>query len=149
MEERDSSKDPLARLIMDHEEVSEHLEILEEILNFLGEKEVWSKIKLLENFFKRNVTDHFEFEEKTIFPAILSGTITAETIKLILELQGEHGRILKELEGFRKIISENTVPLNKEASLRLKAAGKEVMHSLLRHASKEDEKLLPILKRKS
>ena len=149
MEERKKSEDPLARLIMDHEEVSEHLEVLKEIMDFLSKKEAWSKIKLLENFFKRNVVDHFKFEEKMVFPTILSGTTSAETVKLILELQGEHGRILKELEGFRKIISENTVPLNKEASLKLKAAGEEVICSLLEHASKEDEKLLPILKRKS
>ncbi len=139
--------DPLKRLIRDHEDVSEYLEDLEEILGFLHEEETWSNIKPIEKFFKQNVISHFKFEEETVFPVILSRCATPESTKLILELQKEHRSILKELEEFQRIISENTFPLDEETNTRLNVVGREILDSLLVHTSKEDDKLLPILKK--
>ena len=139
--------DPLKRLIKDHEEVSEYLENFEEILGFLYKKETWRKIKPVEDFFKRNVISHFEFEEKIVFPAILSGAATPKSVKLILELHKEHETILRELKEFGKIISENTIPPDKEGKLKLNAVGKRIIDSLLKHAAKEDDNLLPILEK--
>ena len=139
--------DPLVRLIEDHEDVSEYLENLEEVLGFLHEEETWSKIKPIEDFLKRNLVEHFEFEEKIVFPAILSGCATPESIKLILELQREHGIMLKGFEEFQKITSENVLPLDKETNVRLNVVGRDIIDSLLAHASKEDDELLPILKK--
>ncbi|HIE27477.1 TPA: hemerythrin domain-containing protein [Candidatus Poribacteria bacterium] len=141
---RDS--ETLMKLINDHEDVSEYLEVLEEILGFLHEEEAWSQVKQIEDFFKR-VISHFEFEEKTVFPGVLSEYATSETIKLILELQKEHGIILKELEEFQKIISENTIPLDKEMNARLNVVGRGIIDRFLTHASKEDDELLPILQK--
>lgn len=149
MKQEDKWVDPLKRLIKDHEEVSEYLENLEEILGFLYQRKAWNKIKPIEDFFKRNVISHFEFEEKIVFPAILSRVATPESVKLILELQVEHGTILKELEEFRKIISGHVLPLDKETNVKLSLTGRRIIDSLLRHASKEDDKLLPIVKKNS
>lgn len=137
--------DPLKRMIKDHIEVSEHLENLQELFGLLLTEEGWSNIKSVEDFFERNVVSHFEFEEKVVFPAILLKATTEESVKLILELQKEHGVILKELEGFRKIVSESNFPLSKETNEILKTAGREIRDNLLRHAMKEDKELLPIL----
>ncbi len=147
MKQEDERVDPLKRLIKDHEEVSEYLENFKEILGFLHNGEAWKKIKPIENFFKKNVRSHFEFEEKIIFPTILLEAATPESIKLILELQREHGSILKELEEFQNIVSKSTVPLDKEMSDRLNVVGRVIIDSILLHASKEDDKLLPILRK--
>jgi len=147
MERTDEWVDPLKRLIKDHTEVSEHLENLEELLGILLEEEGWTNIKRIENFFERNVIGHFEFEEKKIFPALLLESSTPQLIKLILELQREHGIILKELEEFRKIVSENTIPLDEETHKRLNVAGRTIRDDLLRHSLKEDKELLPILEK--
>lgn len=147
MKQEDEWVDPLKRLIKDHEDVSEYLESLREILGFLDNREAWSKVKPIENFFERNLIDHFEFEEKTVFPAILSRAATPESTKLILELQREHGSILKELEEFQKIISESTIPLDREMNARLNIVGRKIIDSLLLHASREDDELLPVLKK--
>ena len=143
----DNWVDPLRRLIKDHKDISEYVDNAEEILGLLLDEEAWSKIKPIEDFFKQRVIEHFGFEEKIVFPAILSGCATPESIKLILELQREHGIILKELEEFLKIISENTIPLDKETNTRLNVVGREIMDSLIVHASKEDDELLPILQK--
>ncbi len=139
--------DPLKRLLNYHEEVSEYVENLGEILALRYAKEDWNKIRRIENFFGRNVTDHFAFEEKIIFPAILSGVATPESKTLILELRKEHKVMLKELQEFRNIISAGTISLEEKAKVRLNVVGERIMDSLLRHASKEDDKLLPILKK--
>lgn len=84
----DERVDPLKRLIKDHEEVSEYVENLEEILGFLHEKEAWDKIRPIENFFKRNVISHFAFEEKNSFSCYL--------------VRGGHPRIHKIDSGITK-----------------------------------------------
>ncbi|HUU49946.1 MAG TPA: hemerythrin domain-containing protein [Nitrospinota bacterium] len=147
MSRTDEWVDPLKRLIKDHSEVSEHLENLEELLGILLEEEGWTNIKRIEDFFERSVISHFEFEEKKIFPPILLESPTLESVKLILELQREHGIILKELEEFRKIVSENTIPLDEETNKRLNVAGRTIRDNLLRHSLKEDKELLPILEK--
>jgi len=143
----DNWVDPLERFIKDHKDVSEYLGNLEEILGLLYEEKAWSELTAIRDFFKRNVIAHFRFEEEVIFPAILSKCATPESIKLILELQREHGAILKELEEFQKIISESAIPLDKEVSERVNVVGRKIIDSILPHASKEDDKLLPILEK--
>ena len=147
MKEVDEWIDPLKRLINDHEKVSEYVENLGEILVLRYEKEDWNKVRRVENFFGRHVIDHFGFEEKIIFPAILSRIGTAESTKLILELQKEHKVILEELQEFQNIISVSTIPLEEETNVTLNVVGKRIMDSLLRHASKEDVELLPIVEK--
>lgn len=143
----DNWVDPLERFIKDHKDVSEYLGNLEEILGLLYEEKAWSELTAIRDFFKRNVIAHFRLEEEVIFPAILSKCATPESIKLILELQREHGAILKELEEFQKIISESAIPLDKEVSERVNVVGRKIIDSILPHASKEDYKLLPILEK--
>ena len=147
MKQADEWEDPLKRLINDHENISEYVENLGEMLLLRYEQEDWNKIRRTEKFFKRNVVEHFGFEEKIVFPAILSRIGTAESRKLIAGLQKEHKLISKELEEFRNIISASTIPLEKETSVRLNVVAKRIMDSLLRHASKEDVELLPIVRK--
>ena len=146
MEQENEYVDPLKRLIKDHIDISEYLEFLVEVLGFLLDEEAWIKLKPIEDFFKKNLIEHFEFEEERVFSTILAHAATPEGIKLILELQREHGSILKELEEFQKIISDNTFPLDKGTSTRLNVIGRDIIDSLLAHASKEDDLLVPILK---
>lgn len=142
-----SCRDPLDRLIRDHESTSEYAEDLEKVLGFLHDEEAWRKIQPIDDFFKCNLIEHFNFEEKIIFPAILLKIANTESVKLILELQKEHGSILKELEAFRQIISGAKFPLDKDTAIRLGAVARNIINSLLAHAAKEDENLLPIIEK--
>jgi len=116
-------------------------------LSFLHKDEVWRKIKPIEDFFERSIISHFKFEEEIVFPTILLKDGTPKSIKLILELQREHGSILKELEYFQKIISTNIISLDEENNERLNVLGREIIDSLLTHALKEDDELVPILQK--
>lgn len=147
MKRADNGVDPLERVIKYHKDVSEYVENLEGIMDFLHDEQAWRKVKPIEEFFKRNVIGHFEFEEEMVFSPILSADATAETIKLILELQREHGSILKELEEFQELASEDVSRLDEETYERLNVVGRKVINDLLRHTSKEDDTLLPFLKK--
>ena len=138
--------DPLIRLVKDHENISEFLEDVGE-MDFLHDEEAWRKIRPIEEFFQRHIIHHFEFEEKNVFPAILLKSATLESIKLILELQKEHGVILTKLREFLSITSKKIAPVDKETSAELNSMGRKIIHLLLIHASKEDDKLLPILEK--
>lgn len=139
--------DPLIRLVKDHEKISEFLESVLETRVFLHEEEAWRKIEPIEEYFQRHIIHHFEFEEKKVFPAILLNLATRESIELILELQKEHGVILTKLREFQSIISEKNAPVDKETSAQLNSKGRKIIHLLLAHASKEDDRLIPILEK--
>jgi iron-sulfur cluster repair protein YtfE (RIC family) len=147
MKAKDEYRDPLVRLIEEHETVSEYLENFKEIMDFQYKQISWQRIEPIETFFKRNIISHFEFEEKIVFPVLLSEVATPDIIKLISELEEEHKAILAEIEEFRKIISEHATPPDKETRLRLERVGKKIIDNLLGHAAKEDDKLLPILEK--
>jgi hemerythrin-like domain-containing protein len=139
--------DPLFRLIKEHEKVSEFLEDMREVMSFLHDKEAWSKLKPIEDFFQERIVKHFEFEEKIVFPAILSKAAAPETIKLILELQREHGIILTKLEEFQRIASKSVIPPDEKTEAELNLVARKIIDMLLMHASKEDDHMLPILEK--
>ena len=139
--------DPLVRLIKDHEQVSEFLENIGEVLKFLDDEEAWKKIKPVEAFFQQNIVGHFKFEEEKVFHPLLLKMATSELIKLILDLQREHGIILSKLEEFQRIVSEKASLPDKEINTRLNIVGREIIDILLAHASKEDDELFPIIEK--
>jgi len=147
MKQKNEYVDQLKRLIMDHKDISEHLEVLKEVMGFLFKEEAWIKMKPIEDFFRRNVIEHFEFEETIVFPPVLLRIATPDSIKLILVLQREHGAILKELEEFQKIISKTAFPCDNETSTRLNVVARKIIDNLIAHSSKEDDMLLPILEK--
>ncbi len=144
----------IERFIKDHlKEVSEYSKFLEDTLDLLYEEEIWTRTEPIQSFVKR-VIDHFEFEEKTIFPIVLSSYAMPESIKLVLELQREHGIMLRQLEELQEIMGlRNTPPgdivnLNKEIHTKLvNVVMREIIDNILSHASKEDNELWPILAR--
>jgi iron-sulfur cluster repair protein YtfE (RIC family) len=146
MNQEDEYVDPLKRFIRDHEDVSEQLHILEKVMGFLINEEAWSQIKPVEEFFKQHLVEHFKFEEKAIFAPLLAHTTKPDVIKLILELQKEHGCILNELNEFKKIVEKGDFPLDEDTLKKLNVIGRDIISSLLAHASKEDDLLLPMLK---
>lgn len=140
-------KDLLDKLVNDHEKVSEFVDNLKGILDLIHDKEAWRKIKPIEDFFNKNVTAHFAFEEKNIFPVCLLKFATPETVQLILELQKEHGTISTKLEEFQSIASKKTAPYDEDTISQLNILGRKIFDLLLNHASKEDDNLLPILEK--
>jgi len=79
---------------------------------------------------------------------VLSGIASPESRELIPELQSEHQSILKELEVVQTLASGSS-PRSPDSDMdkRLHAVVRQITDSLLRHASKEDDRLLPIIEK--
>jgi iron-sulfur cluster repair protein YtfE (RIC family) len=144
--ENSKYKDPLERLLKEHVQASEYLDNLDKLLALLLEKDGWSNAKTTEEFFEENILKHFDYEER-LFLALLSENVAPEATKLMLDLTKEHGRILRELEEFRRIISNNTPPFDEATKKRLNTVGRTIREELLRHARKEDVELIPVLEK--
>jgi len=137
--------DPLVRVIKYHEQVSEYLENVKGIMDFLEGEQTWERLNSMEDFFERNIIGHFRFEEKMVFPICLIKAATPKIVSLILELQREHGDMLAKVEEFRRIKSQKDDPLGEKIRTKLEIIGRELFDKLLAHTSKEDDELVPIL----
>lgn len=144
--EQSQYKDPLEKIIKEHVQASEYLHNLDKLLAILLEEEGWSNVKSSEEFFEENILKHFDYEER-LFVALLTENVAPEATQLMLDLVKEHGRILKELEEFRKIIANNTPPFDKATTKRLNTVGRTIRDELLKHAKKEDVELIPVLEK--
>ncbi len=149
MDQQDTQRDPIERIVKSHENISEYVEDLEQVLAILYSSDAWDKIKPIDDFLNKSAVQHFFFEEHSIFPIIRSRLKSPENEKMLEELEKEHKAILNDVTEFRKIASENEYPLDPKQRSKLYAAGKRAIDELLKHASKEDDKLVPILKKNS
>jgi len=147
MNETAGYTDPLLRLIRDHENVSEYVENLEKILQFFYSKEAWEKMKPIETFFRENVVAHFAFEEKVVFHTLLSRLRTPEITKLVDELKKEHAPILELVTEFMKIVSDSASAEDKEARRKLYELSRTIIDRFQEHAAKEDDELVPIIRK--
>ena len=149
MDQQGTHGDPIERIVKSHENISEYVEDLEQVLAILYSSEAWDKIKPIDDFLNRSTVEHFSFEEHSIFPIIRSRLKSPRNDALLEELEREHNAILEDVKEFRKIAADNEYPLDPKQSSKLYAAGKRAIDELLKHASKEDDKLVPILKKNS
>jgi iron-sulfur cluster repair protein YtfE (RIC family) len=138
--------DPIKRLINDHEEVTEYAENLKEMLTILNNPEILDKINSIKGFFDRNLVEHFAFEEDIIFPVIKSKIVTKHTELLIHELLVDHDILKAGLKDFTALFDSSMLSHSNEFLVEMSKIGQGVTERLLRHAAREDDELLPILR---
>lgn len=146
MDREDEWRDPLKRLIEDHEHVSEFLDTMDEIKSLLLDRDNRERFEPIIAFLDRNVVEHFAFEEDVIFPGLLSGEAAPETRELIEELRGEHAEILNDAEKLRNLFSKELPPAQRDLTAGLKELTTSLFDRLLNHSSLEDERLLPVVR---
>ncbi len=139
--------DPMRRIVEYHEAISEYVEDFGEALAILYKTQPSNKTTAMEDFFKRNVIAHFAFEEERIFPIVRAAAQSEEITALVEELVAEHGEMLKDVREFLKLAAENKYPLDRDAQKKLYTLGKSATDALLRHAAKEDERLIPVIRK--
>jgi len=135
----------LLRLEQDHREVLERFSLLtvtlqkteREDVKLLEESEdVGAIFDLLEN----KIPNHFASEEKILFPWLEK--IVPNTKGFISELLSEHEKIRKDSA---ELLRDRSSP--QASPERLANLLKRITESLSAHARKEDEKLLPLVRR--
>ena len=104
-------------------------------------------IERLKEFIDEYLVAHFEFEENELFPIILKIGSQKEKY-LIRELQTEHVQILDEITQFNDLFSSSGYHSKELAQIKeTHWYSKKIIYMVIQHARKEDQELLPILKK--
>ncbi|WP_339137528.1 MAG: hemerythrin domain-containing protein [Candidatus Electrothrix sp. GW3-4] len=134
-------------------EVFEHGKVLEELYFFDNYTKVFSRVSCedylekINTFLDEFVIEHFEFEEKEIFPFILEKCNRYYEEKMIQELRDEHLIILEHVAEFKAQIKPLTSRLNSEIFCKILLLSQPLRREIMSHARKEDEQLLPAIKK--
>ena len=138
--------DRLTREIYEHDNVLEELFLFENYLKVFSLTSSENYIKRIHFFLDEFIVNHFEFEEEEIFPFILKECNSDEK-QFIQQLCDEHAVVLKHVAEFKdKILSYGT-PLDTDKICDILISIQPVMSMIRDHARKEDERLLPAIKK--
>ncbi len=138
--------DPLQVLIDGHDRVSEWLDTMWNAMGLL-EGDTPTDLLQLQAFFRVHVREHFEFEERLVFPALLEADDSPGTRALIEELQADHVRILAACgKLFIDLAWCMTAEDTAEHVRAVKGRARELIEAVLAHAGHEDEALLPLMR---
>lgn len=94
-------------------------------------------------FLKKDLIDHFLFEEQHLFQKMLLLFRSDKLIKSILEIQKEHGIILTKIETLEKLYFSSETLADPDSSLSLDTAVylKKLMEDIKLHAKKEVDEI--------
>ncbi len=147
-ERMNSGKETAVKLKEQHSQISEGIELFRVSLPYMGGKKAYNDIKKVIDFFNQNVVAHFTYEEQNLFNIILAAG-EPEIKQVVKELQQEHIVILGKYNELKDIVLRHGFSFQDE---KVKdgffALSKKIIELILRHARKEDEKLIPWLKSK-
>ncbi len=137
--------DILSDLINYHENVFAYAEEIKKIHKSFSEGSVPKAWRNFYNFYNTDIIQHFEFEEKVVFPAIVGGKKSIAVKEFISNLLFEHidikqdgAKLLKLYTANRETISQDAIPIIEDSLIKFG-------NYCTTHAVKENNKLLPIV----
>ena len=137
--------DPMRTLVEEHQLVSEWLSTMWNAMGLLDGEGPEDLIRL-QAFLRANVREHFEFEERHVFPALLSPDVAPTARVLVNELRREHVEILGDCSRLFSGLSWAMASDDSVDAIRaLKKLTREIIDKILAHAAREDRHLLPLV----
>lgn len=140
--------DKLTEAAQAHGEIFESMTFFKKAMAVVSNQKTPDDIKELNKFFDSHIVAHFQFEEKEIFPFVLTNG-TPEEKHLIRSLQQEHIRLFDKLDQFKDLISKLDSHPEEDEVNKLASLSKEIIEMTLKHGRKEDDELFPLLKERS
>lgn len=142
-----SKKDPLMRLVYDHENISEFVDNYEQIMQLKYFKQDWNSPDTIINFFRHSLTEHIAFEEKKIFPAVIEHSKNQSLAKpLIEDLLKDHDEMKSMLSGVLTQLENMNFPLKESEYSSILDCILPLLEKMQTHAAREDDKLVPLVK---
>ncbi|XOF34332.1 MAG: hemerythrin domain-containing protein [Candidatus Electrothrix sp. YB6] len=138
--------DKLTREAHDHGRIVESMVFFEQFLKTITSNEIPDYTERLHQFFDQYIVQHFSFEEKEVFPILLTKG-DAQDKKLVQELLEDHASILRLLAEFRKIIFSFGPQPNTGQVKKIITSSETMITAVLAHTDKEDKKLFPALRK--
>ncbi|MBN1621890.1 MAG: hemerythrin domain-containing protein [Endomicrobiales bacterium] len=129
-----------------HSQLKEYLDFLKKLEGGIQKHSVWMHIERIEKFMKKDVEEHFKYEEEEVFPGVLQTTENREVKDAVDYLIEEHKRLLAGVEEFESLVYGEVFPLPKAKIEKLNSFLEDFIDSSSKHMLKEEEKILPLLK---
>ncbi|MFH0940569.1 MAG: hemerythrin domain-containing protein [Candidatus Omnitrophota bacterium] len=148
MEKTSKGESPLDKVESEHPVILEEMEVLRELLPYIGNQESFENVKEVMKFIEKTFFAHINYEESRLFSiALVIGEL--EIKQIVRELQIEHIRFFSSYDTLKDIVLKHGFSFEdenvKESFIR---AAMEIIELVLPHARKEDEKLFPYLRTK-
>ena len=127
----------LQQALAHHASISEYVDDFSHAVPWLNEKDITRKINGMRSFLKIHVVDHFDFEDRQIFPQLLQTGSGSERERVI--------RLLQEAGKLNELLMQIDPSDAGEAALLANRSFREFLIKLQKHASQEDNLFLPLL----
>ncbi len=137
--------DPMKRVVEDHAVISEYAELYESLLHLRTDQAAWAKIPETVAVLSNAITRHFLYEETLVFPKLAGHLRQPSVQKLLGLLQAEHDEIRALFQDLKKILRAAQQDPRQLANAKTK--GREMIDLLLTHAAREDDRLIPLIRR--
>ncbi len=90
------------------------------------------------------IMEHFAFEEKHVFPALLTGNSDAQVVQIVTELLLEHGPMVETIQKLNARIYQRSLT---DFTGDLWTAVMDFLSDMVTHAAKEDRLYQAVLER--
>jgi iron-sulfur cluster repair protein YtfE (RIC family) len=87
-----------AKLAQEHKIITDYVIKLNEKLK-AKDKEFFNELNAFMSLLEKDLSRHFEMEEKVFFPAAIMGAAAYETTLMVMQLQKDHGALEKQLQS--------------------------------------------------
>jgi hemerythrin-like domain-containing protein len=99
MSEKKKVNEQFLRLSMEHTLIIEYIGSFEKIIRKSNTAGSFPEFKKVMKVFKKDILDHFNLEERVLFPAALACLTSLEIVDTVLSLQKEHGYLERDLDS--------------------------------------------------
>ncbi|MFH1368501.1 MAG: hemerythrin domain-containing protein [Elusimicrobiota bacterium] len=139
--------DVIENLIAGHREVFEKKDLLAKLAASINNDAFfWDNVPKIQVFFNKEVKQHFELEEKVLFPE-MKKIVPKEDQGKIAEIENEHKPILEIIAQLDGAMEEHSKNPNKSTRERVADVAGRLMEKLIPHAQKEDAELFPMVRK--
>mgnify|MGYP001559695431 CR=1 FL=1 len=139
--------DVIEKIIAGHIEVQEKTDFLRKFTELHAGGDIYRQnLIILSKFLCQDIRQHFQLEEKVLFP-IIKQTIPVEENKKLAEIITEHQPILQLLTNLEYLLEQATHSEQKNLPAGLNLANQTVVDLLIPHADREDKQIFPLIKR--
>lgn len=104
------NQDPISQLTQEHDLIRSYVLRIRDILEERDIEGLAYEFSTVKKSLLSDIKNHFDLEEKVVFPAVLSVMTDASTIGLVLELVKAHGRMMRLLASLDEIFRHGGKP---------------------------------------
>ena len=145
MEKDDKLLTSLNKYTTYHDTSRKFLESVDKIIENIDGEKAWYLLQTFEEISQPNILEHFEFEEKIVFPAILIAHSSLKSVRIILHNVKEHGILSEKAHEIHQLLADSKSPLDDASKKQVVGLLERIRELLDTHMKHEDETIYKIM----